>query len=268
MPNLEEIVREEVRRVLSEFLAKERASAAASCLATSQTLAIVFSGTRWPADALWDQLRELVARGYRGEVVVSRTFAELFGQRLAGTHLPGLALQPRLRSESELLELAKRADACVAAALSPTAAAKLTLGISDSIPSATLRAFLELAKPVIVAEDSASLRLNAVAQGAPPKLRRLAEDAYHGLAEMGVSFSPPQDLMKAVERAFFVPVNETPERLARVRPTKQRIFVTSEDVWKASTQGLKELIIPADAVVTDEARDHAQRVGLTILRQD
>ncbi|MGC8742179.1 MAG: hypothetical protein ACP5QZ_01940 [Candidatus Sumerlaeaceae bacterium] len=265
MADLREIIRAEVERVLAEFLAKGGGSKRSR--RESRLLVVLFSGTRWPADAVFGQLEALVERGYRLVCVLSESFRSCQEQRFAALRLPrGIDVLAQ-QADAQILDLAKQGDAVVAACFSANSAAKLSAGIFDSVPTVLVRAFLELAKPVIVAEDSAVLRESAAPPSAPPKLRRLAEDAYHGLAEMGVRFVAPTDLERAVDQAFFVPVNETPERLAKTRPTKQRMFVTSEDVWKALSQGHKQLIVTEDAVVTDEARDHARRVGLEILRQ-
>jgi len=264
--DLRDIIREEVMRVLAAYERRGHTGDAPSARGTPRCVAVLFSGWRWPAEPCFEQLSTLAARGMQLEFVVSDSFRELFAERLAAQGVvPPAAIVPR--REPELLALGRRADACIAAGLSPTAATKLTTGISDSIPTILVRSCLENAKPVIVAEDSATLRANAVAPGAPPKLRRLAEDAYQGLAEMGVHFTAPSELAATLDRVFFVPVNETPERLARTRPHKQRMFVTAEDVWKASTQGHRQMVLPADAVVTDEARDHARRIGIEIVRE-
>lgn len=265
MGDLRDIVKAEVERVLAEFLANRAGSAASS--PGEHTLVIVFSGNRWPSDALFDQLAALAERGCQMDCVLSETFSALFGERFAALRLPKRLEVHSHPSEGLLLSLAKRGEAAIAACLSSNAAAKLSAGIFDSIPTVILRAFLESGKPVIVAEDSAVLRESSAPPSAPPKLRRLAEDAYHGLAEMGVRFVSPTELVRAIDSAFYVPVNETPERLAKTRPHKRRMFVTSEDVWKAASQGHKQMIVPDDAIITDEARDHAQRLGLEIVRQ-
>jgi len=263
--DLREIVKAEVERVLAEFLAREASTGAQG--AQSRALLVLFSGTRWPEPIVFDQLTALAQAGHRLTCVLSHSFRSLFGNRMAQSMFaPGISCAAEA-DEPQLHALTKQADALLVACLSPNSAAKLTLGLADSLPTIALRLALEAGKPVIVAEDSAALRQNAVPAGAPPKLRRLAEDAFHGLSEMGVRFVPASELGRAVDAAFFVPVNETPERLAKTRPRKQRMFVTTEDVWKAASQGHKQLVVPEDAVITDEARDQARRVGLEILRQ-
>lgn len=264
MATIEDIVREEVRRVVAELL---RRRGGETSRGQERTLAVLFCGTRWPGEDLFGQLEALAARGTVLEALASETFRNFHGERLAERWrtdaqwrlLPG-------GSESELVALAKRCDALVIGALSCNTATKVALGIADSVPSSAIRLFLEGGKPVVVAEDSAAFRAEAVAPAAPPKLRRLAEDAVQGLSEMGVRFAETQSLVAVLDEVFHVPVNETPERLAKTRPSMRRMFVTSEDVWAAASRGQRELVLPADAVITDEARDHARRLGLEIVR--
>lgn len=266
MKDLQEIVRREVERVLAEHLLCGKMRGARGGEA-SKTLVVLFSGSRWPEDQLFNQLAALTENGHRLICVASYTFHALHGSRWEGTVLPRGTERIANPDEKWLIETAKGSDAVLVACLSLNSAAKLSAGIADSAPTILIRQALELGKPVVVAEESTTIRQAAVSPSAPPKLRRLAEDAYHGVAELGVKFVAAPELSRAVGEIFYVPVNETPERLAKTRPSKQRVFVTSEDVWKASARGHKQIIVPEDAVVTDEARDYAKRVGVEILRQ-
>ncbi|MCX7625066.1 MAG: hypothetical protein N2Z21_02485 [Candidatus Sumerlaeaceae bacterium] len=266
MKDWKEIVRQEVERVLSEYLAREKPPSTTEGV-TSKELIILFSGTRWPEDQFFNQLAALAESGPRLVCVASQTFHAAHSLSWESRAFPPNATRVVSPPEKWLYEAAKEADAVVVACLSLNSAAKLSLGIADSVPTILIRQALEHGKPVLVAEESTVIRQAAILPNAPPKLRRLAEDAYHGVAELGVRFVAPADLCRALAETFYVPVNETPKRLAKTRPTKRRVFVTSEDIWKVSARGEKQIIVPEDAVVTDEARDYAKRVGVEILRQ-
>ena len=265
---LRDIIRQQVVDVLTEYLERRPRAHGENNTSSAQkkVFVVLFSGRRYPSDAFFEQLNALAADGAEFKIVPSLSFHALRGEWLAAQNLPssGYLLAPPL-SENDLTALGKTADALLIGTLSPQSAAKATAGIEDSIPSFLIRFFLEQGKPVIVAEDSAELRQTAVPPAAPPRLRRLAEDAYHGLSEMGIRFCEPRHLQKAVHEAFYTPINETPERLAKVKPSVSREFITSEDVWKAASQGKRELLVSPNTVITDEARDHARRLGVEIL---
>lgn len=266
MKDLQDIIRREVKHVLAEYLARGKMQAKAG-EGAAKTLVVLFSGARWPEDQLFNQLAALAESGRRLVCVTSQTFHTFHGLRLEGTILPRGTERVANPDEKWLNEIARITDAVVVACLSLNSAAKLSAGIADSAPTILIRDALELGKPVVVAEESTTIRQAAVSPNAPPKLRRLAEDAYHGVAELGVRFVAAAELSRAVGEIFYVPVNETPERLAKTRPFQQRVFVTSEDVWKASARGQKQILVPDVAVVTDEARDYAKRIGVEIMRQ-
>jgi hypothetical protein len=257
---LRTLVRETVVRVLSEF---ENGTQAPLRVATRKHLALLFSGAREPDDAVFDHCAALAARGHTLSVVASQSYAVLVGLERARIRLRGAQEFIENAGEAALHTLSNQCDALIIASLSLNSAAKIAVGIADSIPTRLVSYFVEQGKPVIVALDLATVRQFCFGQAVvPPRLVRAAEDHFHALEQLGLRFVPPSELEAAVDEAFHVPVNETPQRLARVRPQKRRQFITAEDVWRAASRGAKELVHEPDAIITDEARDSAQRYGI------
>lgn len=217
----------------------------------------------------FSQLSSLARQGFALVVVASRTFTQFHATALQ--NLPaGATLHPEPDHEPGLFALVDGAAGVVAHSLSANSAAKIAAGINDSVPSRVFARALPQGKPVFVAQDIAAAgRQYAEANAsAPPPVTRAFEDSLHRIQQFGVRFVDCAGLSEAVQAAFYVPVNETPERLARTRPTMKREFITAEDVWKAFAAGHKELVFSASAVVTDQAREYAEGRGVTLRVQE
>jgi len=256
------LVRETVMRVLAEF---GKGTAASPYVSTRKHFVVLFSGTREPDDAVFDHCAALAARGQTLSVVASQTYSLTVGIEGIRVRLRGARDFIENAGEVALRTLSSQSEALIIASLSLNSAAKIALGIADSIPTRLVSHFVEQGKPVIVALDLAAVRQFCFGQAeVPPRLVRAAEDHFHALEQLGLRFVAPSELEAAVDEAFHVPVNETPERLARVRPQKRRQFITAEDVWRAASRGAKELVHEVDAIITDEARDSARRYGIEL----
>lgn len=260
-----------------EALARARSSSPAAAHAGDRTPGTGNSGrrllalfmSREPAsEEYFAQLASLAAQGYAFTAAFSRTFEQTHSIDAVLSMLPPET--PRLTgaaTEPELLQAGVRCQAVVAHAVSANTAAKVAQGMDDSLPALLLRQALLGGKPVFIGHDLPRLEreLAESSPAAPPALIRATVDAFHRLQNVGARFVESGRLAAEVAAAFHQPVNETPARLARTKPSPRRVFITAEDVWSAAARGLRELPHPPDAIVTDAARDEALARGIQLV---
>lgn len=234
----------------------------------ARNLLLVFCGVDIPADDFFAQAATLAQQGSTLTAVISHSFAQHHASDVVQNRL-GSAKVHVSPDEPSLARLVSAASAVVAPGLCTNSVAKVAAGIEDSTPTIVLLSALRSGKPVIIGEDIAGI-LPALLDkfpALPPALQRTYENAYHRVQQMGVQFVPVTQLVASVGARFEVPKNDTPERLARTRPTQKREFVTVEDVANAVARGSKEITHQRSAYVTDEARDYASARGV-VLRSD
>jgi hypothetical protein len=234
--------------------------------APSRSLLLLFTGREAVPPDFTAQAAELSLAGWALGAVFSFSFKRFFAPDEIMRQLPQGSV---LHGSSCEKELGTSIAPCLGLAMptvSLNTAAKVARGLDDSIPSFILTTMLAQAKPVFVARSLPALAadLAAAKPNAPPAFIRTVEDHWHRLQALGVQFIDAPRLASAVTEAFHVPVNETPERLARTRPSPKRHFVTAEDVWRVAARGGSELAHPRDAVVTDHAREAAQAKGIEL----
>jgi hypothetical protein len=229
-----------------------------------ESLLLLFMGRNAVEDDFFLQAEYLAGRDHSLAAVFSHSFRNSGNTDSVLARLPRGTAHFDAASESELLSLTRNSRALVAPDLSLNTAAKVVLGIADSIPSFLIQQFLVSGKLAVICRDPAAAGTTLFGNHAtvPPALSRAAEDHLHMIRQLGLRFTPVGGLCDTLASAFHIPVNETPERLARTRTPMKREFITVEDVWKALSQGRKEIVISAGAVVTDEAREYAARSGV------
>ncbi len=252
-----EQLRNIIRAAVVEVLKQRSASAAVGALPGDKQLVLLFTSGQAPSPEFLSGVSALAKLGFRFSAGFSHTFAQLQDVNALLAKLPPVGNLP-LGDEAAIAGAVRHSLAVVAPCVSENTAAKLSLGIQDSGPSILLAQAIAAGKPVFVACDLPAHR-DAFSQrnpGASPVRERIHADHLHALQQMGVQFVP-SNLAEAVQAQFTPQVNETPERLAKQRPTPKRQFITAEDVWEAISRGQKELVHPRTAVVTDQAREYA-----------
>ncbi len=232
-------------------------------------LLVLFTGREAPSPTFAAQLGQVSAQGFQLAAAFSYSFKRFFSPEEILRQMPAGTRLLSSNCERELGSAATDAAGILLPGISPNTAAKLALALDDSVPTFLLTKLLLAGKPVIVGRPLEELgRVLAEANPAlAPAFQRTAENHFHKLQQMGVTFSAPDRLAAAVQAAFHVPVNETPARLARTRPNPKREFVTAEDVWRAHQRGEKTLVHARTAIVTDQAREFAASHGVE-LRED
>jgi hypothetical protein len=234
--------------------------------ATGRSLIVLFTGDQLPADEFFANVATLAGQGYAVIAALSHSFQQVHRSAVMAK-LPKGATE-LTGDESAENHWSRTAEALVAPHLSSNTVAKLALGIQDSLPSRLLREMLAIGKPVCVATDLVGhreLQQNR-APGAPPALVRIGEDHLHTVQQMGVRFAAG-NIASCLTEILRPEINETPERLAKSKPTAKREFVTAEDVWTAMSKGHKDFLYPRNAIVTDQAREYAQSRGITLREQ-
>ena len=263
-PELERL-RAQIRDAVVAVLRKRDAvGQPAAGQAASKSVIVLFMGDQMPAAEFFAQVGTLAGQGYRILAALSQSFSQFHGTSILGK-LPKGAGLILADNEAQQHDAVRNSEALLAPGLSTNTAAKVALGIEDSVPSRLIRAMLVTGKPVCVGTDMVGHRqlMQDHMPGAPPAVVRIAEDHLHTVQQMGVRFTPG-NLAGCVTEILRPEVNDTPERLSRQKPSAKRVFVTAEDVWEATSRGQKEMLVEPGAVVTDQAREYAASRGVVL----
>ncbi len=235
---------------------------------SSRKLLLLFMTNDSVSDELFAQINGLGTQGYSFVAAFSHSFEETHSLDSITSRLPsGTPVLTSSAGESAQFKAVSECVAVVASSISANSAAKVAQGIEDSLPSRALRAALLSGKPVFIARDLPQFERQLAERNAaaPPALIRATIDTIHRFQNVGARFVAAPHLMTEIAAAFHQPVNETPTRLARTKPTPKRVFITAEDVWHAASNGRKELTHPTDAIITDAAREEAATRGMTLV---
>lgn len=122
--------------------------------------------------------------------------------------------------------------------------AKMALGIFDTPPLVAVLEILSKGQQVI-AEPL------PIPSQCPPALRELLKSHWEKLLSLGV----------VEAQAIQSPLCPPP-------PAPSRAIITQEDIREAKDKGLGVLILPPRSIVTDMARDLAERLGIQIREEE
>lgn len=290
MPQSEDVERivagvvEEVRRRLAERTAStdhptsQPPSASQtrddSSIAHGPRLVVLFTGGHVGLDEGIAQALALGKAGWRMDVVLSPRAEELTGrQRLAPLQEVGRVLGAG--EVGSTLQLLEGADAVVVPVLTRNTATKLALLITDSLATNLLLQALAMGKPVVAAKDAADPTAALCAcvglPNAPPTINRIMETYFRNLTELGLRMVGVSELAQTVAATLRAQVSSPDTRppapnlqSLESQPTRGRAIITERDLAQAAPG--QPLAVPADAIVTDLAREAAQRRGIEIRR--
>ena len=161
--------------------------------------------------------------------------------------------QPDL--ERLVLKLASY-DLLIVNPLSLNTLAKFALGLRDSFPAELLWQFSQLGRPILLSEDALPDDSSAM----NPHLVRIYRQHWQTVTGGSVSSFKPDNIA------------EMAARLVRARtvakgqaPVGSRVFITRDDIIAAADL-LEPLRVPANAVITDVAREEAAARGVVIIQ--
>jgi len=147
-------------------------------------------------------------------------------------------------------------DLLIVNPLSLNTLAKFALGLRDSFPAELLWQYSQLGRPILLAEGVVpddSVAMN-------PHLVRIYRQHWQTVTGGSVSGFNPENLA------------EIAARLVRARtvakgqpPAGLRVFITRDDVIAAADL-LEPLRVPANAIITDIAREEAVARGIVIIQ--
>ncbi len=168
------------------------------------------------------------------------------------------------RDEHATYEELSRCDAVVVPVMSVPFAAKIALGIADSIAIAAVLKALALGKPVFAcAHDVDPTNEGAFLYGLArrvPQLSRLIQNYLQVLESYGIQLVNLDDLAAAVSGQLTA--NPQPSTLNH-QPLD---LVTIADVERAALNDRQVLLAPK-AIITPWARDRAKELGVELIQQ-
>jgi len=257
---LKKIIIEEVLRALAEMgvidASPRSAQSASSSAAPSTSLGsgiVLFTGYRSPTPESLDSLLSLGIQGGRLSALLSFSFNQTQFKQNPNS-IQGLRVVENSDDELAMQKLIENSDWLIAPDVSWNTLNKVVLGIEDSTPSRALGDGIRLGTPCFFLESA----LATTKTGGSPRL-----DLIRKVAVRGARLTCPESLVKDLydtldsktEKVYVPPAP---------RPVTKRGVVTKDDVYESFALGVKELIVPANSIVTAEAYEDAHRRGMTI----
>jgi len=229
------------------------------------------TGDEPPSEATIESFRALTALGIEASLVRSHSFAQVWSSQILRARLGGVKLLDKLGVD-EIGCLPDRFPILCVLTLSANTVAKAILGLRDALPPRVLRAFLERGQPVVVAGlPPQRMALDGGITGfweLPLAVRQWLFEGYRTLEQWGVEFVECERLAEAVRRRLFgpgVPSQPASHPGGEADKLSMRVFITADDVRTAWARGERQIQVPRDGAVTDEAREFARRWGILIV---
>ncbi len=236
------------------------------------TVTVVFSGATAGFTEALQQIRSLVLRGFRAELVFSRGAEEIYA-RYVWEQLEGFPHITALDS-AKWLRAVKETRAIVVPMLSVNTLSKLSLMIGDNLASNVILHGLFMGKPVILAQDgvdpSDAGRIEPHFPGASAGLVKAIEERLQVARSYGCTVTEVSQLTNELEASLaptitkFSNVNAVGGRKA-LASVRKRNLVTAADVLQAYHAGT-ELRLLSSTVITPLARELATKHGVCLLQ--
>jgi len=211
----------------------------------------VFTGGSVKLEEALTQVEKLIQKGYAVKAVLSQTAVSVVTpNRVRG--IPGIGEVVCEPAPSiSPIALVRESDAIAVPILTRNSAAKIALGIADTLATNVILYALIMGKPVIAARNSAE---PDGANETPPELIQLARDYLQKLSSFGVK------LVDAAEIAQSVADYET-----GVKSGKR--LVTQADIT-GLPDGVRQIKVARGSIITPLAKDAARERGIEIIIGD
>ena len=263
--NEEQRIQQVVAEVLKRLLPHVGANGARG------TVTVVLTGATAGFTEALQQIRELVLKGFRVELVFSRGAEHLYAQHV-WEQLDGFPHIHPLDS-SKWLRAVKETQAIAVPMLSVNSLSKLSLLIGDDLASNVILHGLFMGKPVTLARNGVDPsdvgRIEPHFPGANAGLANAIEERLQTAGSYGCTVTDVSQLSVALETAF-TKVRRQPNAVC-VPTTKprasgsKRSIVTAADVLQAHHAGTS-LRLQSSTVITPLARELASKHGVCLLQ--
>lgn len=264
--SVQNIVAEVLRRLREEgFLPEEPPGAAPGAM-------VIFTGSWGAAAEAAAQIRSLTKNGVRLRVLASPGASRVLG-------VPYLAQQtgcPDIVEPAQVgdpFQAVAAAQVVVLPTLTQNTAAKIALGIRDTMTTELVALALLAAKPVVACGDSMPLwptDLAALGCSYPsPAYMELTADHRRRLETLGVRFVPAgrlaAEVMAVLRCAPSPPARGPADTGRKPEGRSNRRVITERDVLAALAGGQTQLVVPPGIRITPLARDTARQRGVALV---
>ncbi|MCX7765322.1 MAG: hypothetical protein N2246_01260 [Candidatus Sumerlaeia bacterium] len=237
----------------------------------------------------------LLERKYSLSIVTTRSFQEIVPISELQRHLPEARIIESVPGV-EMIPFIKSHQVIVIPLLSSLLAAKIALGLTDSLPSILVLQALLLEKPVLAtreivtslwgisesAEESSSTgdeppawsgvqtATAALQTGIPYKppvvrIKGLYQSYLRTLEQWGIKFTIVDHLALETEKLLSAPAPPKKSLSVLERKPQCRQIITRDDLLELLRQGINELRIKPDAIITDAAREFANDHSIKLI---
>lgn len=147
-------------------------------------------------------------------------------------------------------------DLLIVNPLSLNTLAKFALGLRDSFPAELLWQFSQLGRPILLAEEALPDDSSAM----NPHLLRIYRQHWQTVTGGSVGGFNSDNVAEKASRLL-----RAKAAIAGQPPIGARVFITRDDIITAADL-LEPLRVPANAVITDAAREEAVAQGIVIIQ--
>lgn len=252
---LKSIITEELQRALHEAgpMSGTKPSFVASAVSRSPNEGlVVFTGDSPPDPETLGALRTLQTEGMQVVAVPSHTFRQTVLLRHSAA-LNGLEVLDAPEDENALGDRFGAAGWFCFPDVSANTLAKSALGIQDSVPSRGIGHAIGAARPCLFVESQE-------APFAGPRSTRHSK--LRELTLRGATLTTSEQFATTLHEQLLACAGSP----GLVPGSQVRRIITAEDIVAASRQGLAELVVESDAILTDHAVEEAERHGIMLRR--
>lgn len=247
---IEEIVRE----VLSRLKQKDH------------TALVVFTGAAIGFNESIDELKKLVQNNWKLRVVLSRSAEHVLTPEIVG-NLLGIEEVHLESSNDGLYQLYEGVDAIIVPTLTMNTAAKIALGMADSLTTNMVAHGIMNAIPTYVVKDASDLhhpeRIRLGMTNIPKAYTQLFDNHFKQLESYGIHVVEVSQLSKSL--LMVSEPNGRSEELAQKSFDIRKKVISEADIVVAGKSG-STLNISKNSIITPLAHEKAKELGVKIVR--
>ncbi len=255
LEKLTQIVEEEVKKALGIELNTDREVGSQSIPSDKRNIYALFTGGSAKLSEAINQIKLLIQNGYNVKVILSEAATrvikiEKIREKIG---IEDILCEPDPSIYS--VDIVQSADAIVVPVLTRNSAAKVALGICDTLVTNIIMHALIAGKPVIAARNSADPEgQDCICIGThktPPTLIQIAKDYLKKLESYGVKL---------------VDASEIAQYFIRSKDIKRELV--TYDTIKELSQDIKQIEVKRGSIITPLAKDLAKERNIEIILVD